>query len=136
MTLAQLAKKMQKIDIAMLSTHTDDGQIAGRPMSNNGEVEYDGDSFYFTFDSSRMVKDIERDAKVSLAFQGDKAFSVAVEGTAELLRDKQEFAAHWTKDLDRWFEDGVDTKGLVLIKVHAERIKYWDGEDSGEVTLS
>ena len=57
-----------------------------------------------------------------------------MEGRAELIRDKAAFAAHWTKDLDRWFEQGVDTPGLVLIEVQATRVHYWDGEDEGEIT--
>ena len=57
-TLSDLSKKMRDIDIAMLSTHTEGGAIAGRPMSNNGEVEYDGASYYFTWETSRMVADI------------------------------------------------------------------------------
>jgi len=134
-SLSDLSQKMREIDIAMLSTHTDGGAIAGRPMSNNGEVEYDGDSYYFTWEKSRMVADIKRDPKVSLAFQGKKAFLVAVEGKAELIRDKDEFEAHWTSGLDQWFEDGVETKGLVMIKVRATRIHYWDGEEDGEVKV-
>lgn len=50
MTLSDLAKKMAGIDFAMLFTTTENGALAGRPMSNNGDVEYDGDSFYFTFE--------------------------------------------------------------------------------------
>ena len=133
-TLSDLADKIAKIDICMLSTHTEGGAIAGRPMSNNGEVEYDGDSFYFTWDQSRMVADIKADPNVALAFQGDKGFMVAVEGQAELITDKAQFEAHWTDGLDEWFTDGVDTDGLILIKVRAQRAHYWDGEDDGEVT--
>ena len=33
------------------------------------------------------------------------------------------------------FEQGIDTPGVVLVKVHATRIHYWDGEDEGEVPL-
>ena len=138
-TLKDLAHDMRKIDICMLSTHTDGGAIATRPMSNNADVEYDGDSWFYTSDDTRMVSDIQRDPNVALSFQHKKAmvkpFSVAVEGKGELIHDKQVFREHWTKDLDRWFEQGVDTPGLVMIKVHAERIQYWDGEDSGEVKL-
>jgi general stress protein 26 len=134
-SLADLASKMRKIDIAMLSTHTDGGAIAGRPMSNNGDVEYDGDSYYFTWEQSRMVADIGKNPKVSLGFQGKRAFLVAVEGEAEVIRDKDQFEAHWQDELEQWFKDGVDTKGLVMIKVHATRIHYWDGEEDGEVTL-
>ena len=67
---------------------------------------------------------------------GMRPLFVAVEGRAELIRDKARFADHWTKDLDRWFEQGVDTPGLVMIEVEAKRIHYWDGEDEGEVRLA
>ena len=56
-TLKDLAKKMRDIDIAVLSTHSEGGQIAGRPMSNNRDVEYDGDSYYFTLAESRTAHD-------------------------------------------------------------------------------
>jgi general stress protein 26 len=42
---------------------------------------------------------------------------------------------HWVPDLERWFDRGVDTPGLVLIKVQAARITYWDGNEEGEVSL-
>lgn len=134
-TLKDIAEKMADIDIAMLSTHSDGGEIAARPMSNNGDVEYDGDSYYFTWEDSRMVDDIEADPKVSLAFQGEDGFSVAVEGDAEVIRDKTAFEEHWNPDLDQWFEDGIDTPGVVMLKVSATRVHYWDGEESGEVGL-
>lgn len=135
-SLSDLSERMRRIDIAMLSTHGEGGTIAGRPMSNNGDVDYDGDSYYFTWEDSQMVADIERDPKVALAFQGEDAFSVAVEGEAELIRDKGVFQEHWNADLDDWFEDGPDTEGVVMIKVHAVRVHYWDGEENGEVKLA
>lgn len=133
-TLSEIAEKMRGIDIAFLTTTTEGGEPAGRPMSNNGEVDYDGDSYYFTYEDARTVSDIEDDPMVGLCFTGADGFYLAVSGEAELIRDKAEFEAHWTPDLDKWFEDGIDTPGIVLIKVSAERIKYWDGEDSGDVS--
>lgn len=135
MSLSDISKKMRDIDMAMLCTHTEGGAIAGRPMSNNRDVDYDGDSYYFTWEASRMVADIESDPKVSLTFQGKKAFSIAVEGIAEVIRDKKAFKKHWTDDLDNWFTDGIDTKGVAMIKVHADRLHYWNGEEDGEVKL-
>jgi general stress protein 26 len=141
LTLAEISEKLRDIDITMLSTRAEDGHIAGRPMSNNRDVDYDGDSHYFTLDSTNTVRDIQRDPKVSLAFQGSKGllgglpFMAAIEGTAELIRDKAAFKAHWNSDLDAWFEDGIDTPGLVLVKVHARRISYWDGMEEGELVL-
>ena len=45
------------------------------------------------------------------------------------------FKDHWVKDLERWFKQGVDTPGLVLVEAVAKRIHYWAGEDEGEVDL-
>lgn len=134
-TLADLSKQMGKIDIAMLSTHAKNGNIAGRPMSNNGQVEYDGTSYYFTYEDAHTVGEIEADPKVSLAFMGQEGFSVAVEGNAKLSRDKAEMKEHWSPDLDKWFKDGIDTPDIVMIQVDATRVHYWDGGDEGEVKL-
>ena len=140
-TLADLSKKMKDLDFCFLSTHSEGGTIAGRPMSNNGDVAYDGDSFFFATDDTLTVSDIVRDPKVALSFQGGKSLfgkpglMIAIEGQAEIVREKGAFKEHWVPDLDRWFDEGVDTPGLVLIKVHASRIHYWDGEDQGEVKV-
>ena len=140
MTKQELATAMGKIDFAMLTTRTEGGQLATRPMSNNGEVGTDGDSYYFSWDSARTVGDIEADPKVALSFQGSAGLFgkpplfVAVEGTARIVRDQAAFARHWTRDLERWFADGIETEGMVMIHVHADRIHYWDGQDEGEVT--
>ena len=42
--LSHIAEAMKDIDFVMLNTHTKDGQIGARPMSNNRQVDYDGDS--------------------------------------------------------------------------------------------
>jgi len=140
LTLPELAKKMAGIDFTMLQTHAG-GQIAGRPMSNNGDVDYDGDSWFFTMEETDMVREISADPNVALGLTGSKSLLgkpplfVHVQGRAALVRDRGTMAQHWVKDLERWFEQGVDTPGLVLIHVHASRIHYWDGEDEGEIVV-
>ncbi len=133
--ISDIASKMRGIDIAILTTKAEDGEFAGRPMSNNGDVDYNGNSYYFTFEESHTVGEIERDPQVGLGFTGRDLFYVSVAGKAELIRDKKEFKEHWTPELDRWFKDGAETPGVVMIKVRAHRMKYWDGMESGEVTL-
>lgn len=139
-SLAEIAKEMADIDIAILSTHTENGEIANRPMSNNGDVAYDGTSYYFAYEQTRTVSDIQRNPKVALGFSSEaglfsKGIYVAVEGTAELIRDKAAFQQHWTSDLDKWFDRGIDTPGIVLIRVKANRITYWKGREEGQVAL-
>lgn len=140
-SLTDLAEKMRDIDFTMLSTRTAGGAIGARPMSNNREVDYDGDSYYFTYEDALMVADIRTEPRVGLSFQGksgllgQRPFFMAVEGRADIVRDCDRFAEHWSKDLDRWFPDGIRTAGLVMIHVRAERVHYWDGEDEGELTV-
>ena len=141
LSFAEISEKMRDIDFTVLSTSTENGAIAGRPMSNNREVDFDGDTYFFTCDDTRTVADIRRDASVGLSYQsksgilGMKPFFLTLEGRASLIKDKSEFAARWTKDLDAWFKQGVDTPGLVMIKVEMERAHYWDGFDEGELKL-
>ncbi|WP_239805133.1 pyridoxamine 5'-phosphate oxidase family protein [Croceicoccus hydrothermalis] len=140
--LDHIAKAMKDIDFVMLNTHTTGGRIGARPMSNNRQVDYDGDSYYFTWDTSRMVEDIEADPKVGLSLQGagspDGApgIFIAIEGEAKIVRDKGAFAEHWVDELDRWFEDGIDTGGMVMLHVAASRAAYWDGEDEGDFEIT
>jgi len=139
-TLSEIAKDMAGIEVTIMSTHTESGGIANRPMSNNGDVTYDGTSFYFSYEQASAVSDIERAPKVALGFSSEaglfsQGIYVAVEGTAELIRDKAAFKQHWTRDLDKWFDQGVDTPGIVLIKVKANRVTYWKGRDEGEVEI-
>ncbi|MBB5662397.1 general stress protein 26 [Rhizobium leguminosarum] len=141
MTLEDLSSQLKKIDFCMLSTNAGSGRISARPMSNNGDVEYDGDSWFFSYEDSRKITEIEGIDIVSLTFTappsllGKPGIFIAVEGVASLVRDKAAFEEHWVPDLERWFPEGVDTPGIVLIKVSASSIRYWDGEENGEVTL-
>lgn len=141
MTLPELSKKMQKIDFCMMSTLGSTGAISTRPMSNNGDVDYDGDTWLFSYRDTRKVKDIAADPRVTLTFSappsllGKPGIFIALEGKASLIDDKETFKAHWNDSLDRWFPEGVDTPGLVLIQVHADLAHYWDGEDAGTIRL-
>lgn len=141
LTLPELSKKMAKLDFAMMSTLDIDGGLTARPMSNNGDVEYDGVSYFFAYEDSRKVTELRIDSHVGLSYTGaigmlgGSPLFVEVEGLASLIEDKTSFADHWTKDLDRYFSEGIDTPGIVMIQVRAESIRYWDGGDEGTITV-
>ena len=136
--LQDIAKLLAKLDIGMLTTKADDGTVHGRPMSNNGEVEYDGDSWFFSEDGTRKVTEIEADPAVELAFIDTKAGTwVNVEGEATILRDdverKQEL---WLKDLERWFPNGPDDPNVALIRVASSAAQWWTDKGDGTANLS
>src|SRR5262245_1143227 len=109
MRLDEISEKLKKIDFGMLSTNGGSGRISSRPMSNNGDVEYDGDSWFFSYENTKKVADIKGVDKVSLTFTalpsllGKLGIFIAIEGSASLIRDKPAFEGHWVADLERWF---------------------------------
>lgn len=91
LTLSDLSAKVRDIDVVMLSTRTEGGPLAGRPMSNNRDVAHEGDSHCFTWEGSRTVGDITRDPKAGLSFVaggllGSPPLLVAVEGAVDVRR--------------------------------------------------
>jgi len=86
--LASVAKLLKQLDICMLTTRAANGDLHGRPMSNNGEVEFDGDSWFFSFEDSRKVREIDADALTEMAFiDTQNGTWVNVEGEATVVRD-------------------------------------------------
>ena len=143
-TLADISEAMRDIDFCTLATHTANGAIGARPMSNNRNVDFTGDSWFFTYEDRQMVRDIGGDSNVGVTYQGSAGIKgilgapgafFHVVGTATVIRDKAAFAEHWDKSLDHWFPQGVDTPGTVMIAVKAQRLHFWDGEEEGEVAV-
>ena len=135
-SLKKVADMMRDLDFCMLTTHADDGQLRSRPMSNNGEVEFDGDVWFFSGADTRKVADIETEARVELNYADTQTFRfVSMSGTATIVRDVDKKRELWIDDLARWFKDGPESEDVVLIKVTPTVVAYWQGEDQGEIAL-
>ena len=133
--LQPIAALLARLDICMLATRAEDGGLHGRPMSNNGDVEWDGDSWFFAAADSRKVAEIEADPGVQLGFiDTQNATWVNVEGEAVVVRDDVDQKRRlWHDDLARWFGDGPDDPSVVLIKVQARHIDAWSKD--GDVVI-
>lgn len=134
-SLATIAALLAKLDICMLTSRAEDGTLHGRPMSNNGDVEFDGDSWFFAPADGRMIREIEADPQVQLAFiDSANATWINLEGEATVVRDDEKRKrALWQEDLERWFPDGPDDPKVVLIKVQARHIDAWS--KAGDVSF-
>ena len=134
-SMSDIAKKLKQIDIAMFVTKTgSESAIAARPMSNNGDVsESDGTTYHFTTDDGRMDEDLQRSDQCGATYT-DGEFFCAVQGHGKLHTDRSTLEKHWVPDLEKWFENGLDTEGLILIEVKPDRIAWWDGREEGELT--
>ncbi len=130
--LHKIRDLVKDIDFCMLTTLNESGDLHSRPMSVNGEVEFDGDLWFFTYGASHKVHEIEGDHRVNASFAQPKSQTyVSLSGKAELVRDKDKIKELWQPSLKAWFPDGVDTPDIALLKVHVEHAEYWDSPSSG-----
>lgn len=115
---------------AMLVTRTDDGKQVGRPMGVQ-EAEFDGDLWFFADESSPKVAQIRADPQVGVTFSDEQHHSwTSIAGRAEVVRDRAKAEQLYTPVLKAWFPEGVDTPGLILIRVEADSAEYWDAPTS------
>ena len=135
-TLTKVAKMMRDLDFCMFTTHAGRGGFHARPMSNNGEVEFDGDVWFFSEDETRKVADIEAEPSVQLSYADiENVRFLSMTGTATIVRDAGKKRELWMEELERWFDDGPDSEEIVLIKVTPTVVEYWNGEEQGEIVL-
>jgi general stress protein 26 len=135
-SIKQVAEMMRDLDFCMFTTTSAEGGLYGRPMSNNGEVEFDGDIWFFSGADTRKIREIKADPRVHLSYADPEQFRfISMTGTAEIVRDREKKRELWLDELKRWFKDGPDSPDVVLIKVRPTLVAYWTGEGDGEIKL-
>ncbi len=133
--LDTIIKLMRKLDTCMMTTQNGRGSFNSRPMSNNGDVAYDGNSYFFSYEGSKKIREIEKNQQVSLEFSGPKGLYISLSGKAKLIRSRVRMQPHWQRSLDKWFNKGLETPGIVMIHVKANRLAYWQKNEQGETKL-
>ena len=98
--LEKLRDLIKEIDFCMLTTVDEDGDLYSRPMSSNGEIDRDGDIWFFTNSSSHKVSEIARLPKVNVSFADtENQRYVSVSGTGQLIRDQKKIEELWNRSL-------------------------------------
>ena len=130
-TLEKLREMIKDIDFCMLTTIDEQGDPHSRPMSSNGDIDPDGDLWFFTNASSHKVSEVEQSPKVNVSFADpDNQRYVSVTGTASLVRDRKKIAELWRPEFKMWFPEGKDDPNIALLRVSLEKGEYWDSPSS------
>jgi general stress protein 26 len=128
--IRKVAKLIEGIQFAMLSTIDENGEIHARPMATQ-QVEFDGDVYFFTDENTSKVADIRRDSRVNVVYASpEKDCYVSLAGNAEISHDKAKMKELWSPGLKIWFEEGLETPGICLIRVKASGVEYWNGPNN------
>ena len=129
--LEKLRAMVKDIDFCMLTTVDENGDPHSRPMSANGDIDPNGDIWFFTAASSHKVSEISKLPKVNVSFADpDNQHYVSITGTAELVRDPKKIDELWRPEFKMWFPEGKNDPEVALLKVNLEKAEYWDSPSS------
>ena len=130
-SLQKLRELVKEIDFCMLTTIDENGDPHSRPMSSNGDIDPDGDLWFFTSLSSHKVTEIENLPKVNLSFADpENQRYISITGVAELVRDRQKIEELWRPEFKIWFPKGKDDPEVALLRVSLQKGEYWDNPSS------
>ncbi|MEU1972334.1 pyridoxamine 5'-phosphate oxidase family protein [Microbacterium sp. NPDC019599] len=123
---ARMKELVEDIDFTMLTTVDAGGNLVGRPMSTR-QMDDDGDIWFFASDRSKKADEVEADHDVSLSYIDAKGMRfVSVAGTARIVHDRAKMEALYSPSLDIWFEDGLETPDIALLRVTPVEAEYWE----------
>ena len=130
--LEKLREMIKDIDFCMLTTIDENGALHSRPMSSNGDIDPNGDLWFFTYGSSHKVAEIGKAPKVNASFANtEKHRYVSITGAAELVRDRAKIEELWRPQFKVWFPKGTEEPDIALLRIRAEKAEYWDSPTSG-----
>ncbi|KAH6914388.1 hypothetical protein BKA70DRAFT_1217936 [Coprinopsis sp. MPI-PUGE-AT-0042] len=124
-----------KVQTAMLTTRSSQGQLHSRAMNPASKSNQTGLNFVFLANNvSHKFDEIENDSHVNLSFSDTSSTSWAsIAGRARVSSDREEIKKYWNPAVSAWFgdlKDGVH-KGdendprVSLIEVIPDEIRYW-----------
>ena len=134
--IPQIAALISRIDICLFSTRGEHGALHARPMSNNGQVEWEGSSWFFAPSDGRLVAELEADPQAVAAYRAEESYDfISISGRATLETDQTLKKQYWLPELERWFRNGPEDPNVTLIRLDAEHADWWTGEGDGSADL-
>ena len=120
----KLHELVESFGLAMLVTHTKDGELRGRPMAL-AKVDENGDIWFATDKHSAKVEEIKQEMHVVVTMQ-DKTRFVSISGVATFEDDRAKIAELWKNEWKVWFPGGKDDPNITLLIVDSTTGEYWD----------
>lgn len=119
--IQKIAKLMRDLDFCMFTTLPMRGGTHSRPMSNNREVEFDGDVWFFSAADSRKVREIKTNPNVQLSYVDlDGWRFLSVSGKARMCSRRGEKAGVVDERVGAVVRRGPGKRGYRPHQGHAE----------------
>ncbi len=130
-SLAKVERLLKVIKSGMLTTINSKEEMCSRPMMLQKFDAEAGELWFFTGKNTGKVFDIEKDARVNIAFAspGSSSF-VSVNGHASVVDDREMEQQLWSPFLLAWFPEGLKDPNLTLLCVRVNSVEYWDSSST------
>lgn len=122
----RIAELVEGIEVAMLTTHAEDGSMVSRPLQVL-ELDRDGEFVFFTAIDSLKVAQLDEHADVNLAFVDPRRHRyVSVRGSVRFDRDRATIDELWSLPQKVFFPEGKEDPHLVVLRVRVRDAAYWE----------
>jgi general stress protein 26 len=128
--VAEFAAKIKSVRFAMFTTVDQHGHLTSQPMTNQ-QIDADGALWFYTSSATDLWENIGASPEVNLSFaEPADSLYVSVSGSAERVVDRDRIRALWNPMVAAWFPHGVDDPHVVLVRVAARTVQFWDADDN------
>jgi general stress protein 26 len=140
--LEKLYARIEKMEIAMLTTRRVDGHLESRAMANQKPAA-GADLWFVSTEGAAKLRDIAHDPHVNLAYYNDSSREwISVSGIASISRDRQKIRELYAADWKAWFPDEGDPRHgtpddprMVLIGIDVHAAVFLEVNKPGPVVL-
>lgn len=123
---AKLRELIEGVKFAMLTTRAEDGTLSSRPMTTL-ETDFDGALWFLASADSTQAMDIEERATVNVGYASpENGRYVSVQGSAEVMHDREKARALWNPVFTTWFPAGPDDANLAVLRIEIASADYWE----------
>ena len=121
---------IKDIQVAMLASDDGGGTMRARSMVAQ-QQSFDGELWFFSWANSPKMDEIRRNQRVLLTYADPSNQNyVSINGTADVVRDRNKIRELWSEGLRTWFPKGSDDPNIALIRVEVDAAEYWDSPSS------
>lgn len=141
-SLEAFYRKIDAIEVAMMTTRRSDGHLESRAMANQ-KMAPGADLWFVAAEGSAKLRDLDYDPHINLAYYKDGTREwVSVSGIAIVTRDRQKIRELYAADWKAWFPDEGDPRHgtpddprMVLIGVDIHAATFLDVDKPKPVVL-
>ena len=124
--IARLNDMMADIQIAMMTSVGEDGNLHSRPMAAL-DVCDDGTVCFFTSAATSAAYESTENCRVNVSYvDARRSVYLSISGVASVSDDRKRIHELWDPRVSAWFPKGLDDPDLRLLCVQIERAEYWD----------